>query len=263
MFERIPGPIRCRVRICAQWWRRGDFIRTLRRGVAAKPIDFIQADRHAVFLATVVESGPHFAVIQIDGLDKGIYQFCLILLVRYVPGPERFKPELYFVLWNVHQRGPLDRYCCLQAPPVILQLHQPILGGGGDDALLDSGHHILNGLFDPLHLLLRRQQHGVLAVELQEIIVAVHQPLDNLVPHEIFLGDLGYLLLDPVPADCFLLAVLFQTFLLADVVIVLVLGLAGARYADHRRAAMPTKQLASQQIVAVLPVSALGVLFGL
>lgn len=200
-------------------------------------------------------------VIEVNRLDERVDQFRLVPLVLYVALPERFKPKLYLVLWYVHQRGSLDGDRCLQAAPLVLQLDQPLLGGGGDDALLDSGHHILYRLFYPVQLLLRRQQHGVLAVELQEVVVAVHQPLDNLVLHDVLLGGLGYLLLDPVPAHRLFAAGLFLALGLAVVVVVLGRGLAGTRHSHHKAPTVAAEQFPRQEIVAILPVPPLGVLF--
>ena len=85
--------------------------------------------------------------------------------------------------------------------------------------------------------------------------------MDNLVLHDVLLGGLGYLLLDPVPAYCLFAAGLFLALGLAIVIVVLGRGLAGAGHSHHKAPAVAAEQFSRQEVVAVLPVPPLGVLF--
>ena len=65
----------------------------------------------------------------------------------------------------------------------------------------------------------------------------------------------------PVPANGFLFTGLLLPASLAGVVVMQHSAFAGAGFSDHISPTVPTEQLAGEQIVPILPVSALGVLF--
>ena len=83
LFERISFPIQCRVRICAQWWSKRDFIRTPGRSVAFYAVHErgIQRDIHEILFPSDIKFELKVVVVEIHGHEKGVEQLGLVALV--------------------------------------------------------------------------------------------------------------------------------------------------------------------------------------
>ena len=152
---------------------------------------FPESDRFRTFL--IVKGNKYLIIVEIDGIDEGIHQCLPLLRLGHVQLAEAKQPKPDELLFHLWLSQPFLCNAGLQFLPLFFQRFQPLLGGAGQNAHLDSVQHIGDAGFRFLQLLfVDRQVSAFLILQLHDLgndgihgSVIFHQ-LHGLVDHQIF-----------------------------------------------------------------------------
>ena len=101
---------------------------------------FPESDRFCTFL--IVKGNKHLIIIEIDGIDEGIHQCLPLLRLGHIQLTETEQPEPDEFFFHLRFCQPFFCNAGLQFLPLFFQRFQPLLGGTGQNAHLDSVQHI-------------------------------------------------------------------------------------------------------------------------
>ena len=205
---------------------------------------FPESDRFRTFL--IVKGNKYLIIVEIDGIDEGIHQCLPLLRLGHIQLAEAEQPEPDELLFHLWLSQPFLGNAGLQFLPLLFQRFQPLLGGAGQNAHLDSVQHIGDADFRFLQLLfVDGQVCAFLILQFHDFgndgihgSVIFHQ-LHGLVDHQIF---------QPLfPHGLFIAGL----FLLGGGTLVIGIhfpGVADTAFSEHQRSALTAVQLGGQQI---------------
>ena len=205
---------------------------------------FPESDRFCTFL--IAKGNKHLIIIEIDGIDEGIHQCLPLLRLGHIQLAEAKQPKPDELLFHLWLSQPFLCNAGLQFLPLFFQRFQPLLGGTGQNAHLDSVQHIGDADFRFLQLLfVDGQIRAFLILQLHDfgddgihgsiVFHQFHGLVDNqifqpLFPHGLFIAGL---------------------FLLGSSTLVVGIhfpGVADTAFAKHQRSALTAVQLGGKQI---------------
>ena len=205
---------------------------------------FPESDRFCTFL--IVKGNKHLIIIEIDGIDEGIHQCLPLLRLGHIQLAEAKQPKADELLFHLWLSQPFLCNAGLQLLPLFFQRFQPLLGGTGQNAHLDSVQHIGDADFRFLQLLfVDGQVCAFLILQFHDFgndgihgSVIFHQ-LHGLVDHQIF---------QPLfPHGLFIAGL----FLLGGGTLVIGIhfpGVADTAFSEHQCTALAAVQLGGEQI---------------
>ena len=101
---------------------------------------FPESDRFRTFL--IIKGNKHLIIVEIDGIDEGIHQCLPLLRLGHIQLTETEQPEPDEFFFHLRFCQPFFCNAGLQFLPLFFQRFQPLLGGAGQNAHLDSVQHI-------------------------------------------------------------------------------------------------------------------------
>ena len=205
---------------------------------------FPESDRFCTFL--IVKGNKYLIIVEIDGIDEGIHQCLPLLRLGHIQLAEAEQPEPDELFFHLRLGQPFLCNASLQFLPLFFQCFQPLLGGAGQNAHLDSVQHIGDADFRFLQLLfVDRQVCAFLILQFHDfgndgihgsvIFHQLHGFVDNqifqpLFPHGLFIAGL---------------------FLLGSSTLIIGVhlpGVADTAFAKHQCTALAAVQLGGKQI---------------
>ena len=101
---------------------------------------FPESDRFRTFL--IIKGNENLIIVEIDGIDEGIHQCLPLLRLGHIQLTETEQPEPDEFFFHLRFCQPFFCNAGLQFLPLFFQRFQPLLGGTGQNAHLDSVQHI-------------------------------------------------------------------------------------------------------------------------
>ena len=101
---------------------------------------FPESDRFCTFL--IVKGNENLIVVEINGIDEGVHQCLPLLRLGHIQLTEAKQPKADELLFHLWLSQPFLCNAGLQFLPLLFQSFQPLLGGTGQNAHLDSVQHI-------------------------------------------------------------------------------------------------------------------------
>ena len=205
---------------------------------------FPESDRFRTFL--IIKGNKYLIIVEIDGIDEGIHQCLPLLRLGHIQLAETEQPEPDEFFFHLRFCQPFLCNAGLQFLPLFFQRFQPLLGGTGQNAHLDSVQHIGDADFRFLQLLfVDGQVCAFLILQLHDLgddgihgSIVFHQ-FHGLVDNQIF---------QPLfPHGLFITGL----FLLGGSTLVIGVhlpGVADTAFAKHQRSALTAVQLGGEQI---------------
>ena len=205
---------------------------------------FPESDRFRTFL--IIKGNENLIIVEIDGIDEGIHQCLPLLRLGHIQLTETEQPEPDEFFFHLRLGQPFFCNAGLQLLPLFFQRFQPLLGGAGQNAHLDSVQHISDAGFRFLQLLfVDRQVSAFLILQLHDLgndgihgSIIFHQ-LHGFVDHQIF---------QPLFPHGLFIAGLFLLGSSTLIIGVHLPGVADTAFAKHQRSALTAVQLGGKQI---------------
>ena len=205
---------------------------------------FPESDRFCTFL--IVKGNKHLIIIEIDGIDEGIHQCLPLLRLGHIQLAEAEQPKPDELFFHLRLGQPFLCNAGLQFLPLLFQSFQPLLGGAGQNAHLDSVQHICDADFRFLQLLfIDGQIRAFLILQFHDFgndgihgSVIFHQ-LHGFVDHQIF---------QPLFPHGLFIAGLFLLGSSTLVVGIHFPGVADTAFSEHQCTALTAVQLGGEQI---------------
>ena len=205
---------------------------------------FPESDRFCTFL--IIKGNKHLIIVEIDGIDEGIYQCLPLLRLGHIQLTETEQPEPDEFFFHLRLGQPFFCNAGLQFLPLFFQRFQPLLGGAGQNAHLDSVQHIGDAGFRFLQLLfVDRQVSAFLILQLHDLgNDGIH---GSIIFHQLH-GFGHYQIFQPLFPHCLFIAGLFLLGGSTLVISVHPAGMTDTTFAKHQRSALTTVQLGGEQI---------------
>ena len=205
---------------------------------------FPESDRFCTFL--IVKGNKYLIIVEIDGIDEGIYQCLPLLRLGHIQLTETEQPEPDEFFFHLRLGQPFFCNAGLQFLPLFFQRFQPLLGGAGQNAHLDSVQHIGDAGFRFLQLLfVDRQVSAFLILQLHDLgNDGIH---GSIIFHQLH-GFGHYQIFQPLFPHCLFIAGLFLLGGSTLVISVHPAGMTDTTFAKHQRSALTTVQLGGEQI---------------
>ena len=205
---------------------------------------FPESDRFCAFL--IVKGNEDLIIVEIDGIDEGIHQCLSLLRLGHIKFTETEQPKPDELFFHLRLGKPFLCNAGLQFFSLIFQSFQPLLGGAGQNAHLDSVQHIGDADFRFLQLLfVDGQVCAFLILQFHDFdndgihgSVIFHQ-LHGFVDHQIF---------QPLFPHGLFIAGLFLLGSSTLIIGVHLPGVADTAFAEHQRTALAAVQLGGEQI---------------
>ena len=205
---------------------------------------FPESDRFRTFL--IIKGNENLIIVEIDGIDEGIHQCLPLLRLGHIQLAEAKQPKADELLFHLWLSQPFLCNAGLQFLPLLFQSFQPLLGGAGQNAHLDSVQHIGDADFRFLQLLfVDGQIRAFLILQFHDFgndgihgSVIFHQ-LHGFVDHQIF---------QPLFPHGLFIAGLFLLGSSTLIIGIHLPGVADTAFAKHQRSALTTVQLGGEQI---------------
>ena len=205
---------------------------------------FPESDRFCTFL--IIKGNEDLIIVEIDGIDEGIHQCLPLLRLGHIQLAEAKQPKPDELLFHLRLGQPFLCNAGLQFLPLLFQSFQPLLGGTGQNAHLDSVQHIGDADFRFLQLLfVDRQVCAFLILQFHDFgndgihgSVIFHQ-LHGFVDHQIF---------QPLFPHGLFIAGLFLLGSSTLVVGIHFPGVADTAFFEHQCTALAAVQLCGEKI---------------
>ena len=205
---------------------------------------FPESDRFRTFL--IIKGNKYLIIVEIDGIDEGVHQCLPLLRLGHIQLAEAKQPKPDELLFHLWLGQPFFCNAGLQFLPLFFQRFQPLLGGAGQNAHLDSVQHIGDAGFRFLQLLfVDRQVSAFLILQLHDLgNDGIH---GSIIFHQLH-GFGHYQIFQPLFPHCLFIAGLFLLGGSTLVISVHPAGMTDTTFAKHQRSALTTVQLGGEQI---------------
>ena len=195
---------------------------------------FPESDRFCTFL--IVKGNKYLIIVEIDGIDEGIHQCLPLLRLGHIQLAEAKQPKADEFFFHLRFCQPFLCNAGLQFLPLFFQRFQPLLGGAGQNAHLDSVQHIGDADFRFLQLLfVDRQVCAFLILQFHDFgDDGIH---GSVIFHQLH-GFGHYQIFQPLLPHCLFIAGLFLLGSSTLVIGVHLPGMADTAFSEHQRSAL-------------------------
>ena len=205
---------------------------------------FPESDCFRTFL--IIKGNENLIIVEIDGIDEGIHQCLPLLRLGHIQLTEAEQPKPDELFFHLRLGQPFLCNADFKLTLGFFQLLQPLLGGTGQNAHLDSVQHIGDAGFRFLQLLfVDRQVSAFLILQLHDLgNDGIH---GSIIFHQLH-GFGHYQIFQPLFPHCLFIAGLFLLGGSTLVISVHPAGMTDTTFAKHQRSALTTVQLGGEQI---------------